>query len=378
MDAPPAPWSSIDARSLLTPTLVLDAAAVERNVADALRRYGGPSRWMPHVKTAKLQSTLERLGRAGVRALKVATPSELEVALASGAEEILWSMPLRGAHLELLGAVAEANPGVRLSALLDDAAALDAWPSTAGAYLDLDVGMGRTGVAVTDHARLAALAAAARRAGVTVHGLHAYDGHLGGLGLDARRAAVAREVDALRAARRALGPLAGPALVCGGTASAPLLAERFARDEHVRLGAGTVVLHDSTSLAQLGVLGRGEQAAVVLSRVISRPAADLVVCDAGQKAVSQDYGIPHCHVAGHPHLRAERPSDEHLPLRAMGPGAVPAVGDVLVILPTHVCTTMHNFDEVLVRQLDGTLVSERMTARGRGALCLGATLEPVA
>jgi D-serine deaminase-like pyridoxal phosphate-dependent protein len=378
MAAHPPPWSTIDARSLLTPALVVDAAAVEHNVADAVARYGGPSRWMPHVKTAKLGSNLEHAHRAGVRALKVATPAELEVALAAGAEEVLWSMPLQRPHLELLGAIAAAHPGVRLSALLDDPAPLAAWPSGVGAYLDLNVGMNRTGVPVADRARLIALAAAARSAGVTVHGLHAYDGHLGGLAVAPRRAAVAAQALELVAAQQALGALVGPELVCGGTASAPLLAELLDGRDNVRFGAGTVVLHDLTSLQQVGALGAGVQAAVVLSRVISRPAADLVVCDAGQKAVSHDYGIPHCRILDHPHLRAERPSDEHLPLRVVGPGPVPAMGEVLVVLPTHVCTTMHNFDEALVRQPDGGLTPERMLARGRGPVAVGAALEPVA
>jgi hypothetical protein len=65
------------------------------------------------------------------------------------------------------------------------------------------------------------------------------------------------------------------------------------------------------------------------------------------------------------------PSEEHLPLGSAEEVSRPEIGDVLYLLPRHVCPTVNNFDDaVLVR--NGQIVSvERVSARGREAPLLG-------
>jgi D-serine deaminase-like pyridoxal phosphate-dependent protein len=100
-----------------------------------------------------------------------------------------------------------------------------------------------------------------------------------------------------------------------------------------------------------------------------------VTCDAGHKAVSADAGVPTCVVLGHPELTPLGPSEEHLPMKsAKLPG--PAIGEVLYLLPRHVCPTVNNFDCAL-RVRNGQIEAvEKVSARGREEPLL-AHLSPV-
>ena len=80
-----------------------------------------------------------------------------------------------------------------------------------------------------------------------------------------------------------------------------------------RISPGTVVYNDTTSLKQLDRFGY-QAAAVILTTVISHPAANRITCDAGHKSVSADAGVPTCAVIGHPELTPLKPSEEHLPM----------------------------------------------------------------
>jgi D-serine deaminase-like pyridoxal phosphate-dependent protein len=124
---------------------------------------------------------------------------------------------------------------------------------------------------------------------------------------------------------------------------------------------------DATSLEQLPKQYGYRPAALVVARVVSQPHDGIVTCDAGHKTVSADSGVPTCVVVGHPELTPLSPSEEHLPLAVAEGGASPEVGDVLYLLPRHVCPTVNNFDAALLVR-DGRIDSvEKVSARGREA-----------
>jgi D-serine deaminase-like pyridoxal phosphate-dependent protein len=112
-----------------------------------------------------------------------------------------------------------------------------------------------------------------------------------------------------------------------------------------RVSPGTVVYHDAASDAfeDLDL----EPAAVVLTRVISHPGPRIVTCDAGSKSVAAEAGDPCAIVLGHPALVARRPSEEHLPFDVAA-GERPARGDVLALVPRHVCPTVNLAEEAVL------------------------------
>jgi D-serine deaminase-like pyridoxal phosphate-dependent protein len=135
-----------------------------------------------------------------------------------------------------------------------------------------------------------------------------------------------------------------------------------------RVSPGTIVYNDRNSLKELPDYGF-QPAALVLSTVVSRPRENRVTCDAGHKAVSADAGVPTCDVLGRPGLIGLKPSEEHLSIEVRS-GETPARGQLLYLLPAHVCPTVNNFDKaVLVR---GGKVEQvvPVTARGREVFVL--------
>jgi len=365
------------ASRLATPALVVDTRVVSDNVAAAIALAGGAHRWRPHVKTTKSAWVFELLLRHGVTRFKCATPAELAALCAAGAPDVLVAMSAMGGTAEQIRFIAGAHPGVAVSVLVDDPAHLPAWEgSQVRLMIDVDVGMHRTGVDVARADLVLALLDAAGARDLPVAGLHSYDGHVRLVPEPERARAVDEQLAALAALfARVRERLRGDEVVTSGTPSIRFAAASTrltgAGAEHV-LGAGTLVFNDSTSLAQLAPVPGFAAAATVLTRVVSRPSDTLATCDAGSKAVSVDAGVPHFDIVGRPELEAQRPSEEHGPILASGSPS-PQVGEVLTLLPRHVCTTVGNFEHAVLVAGGEVVGVEPVTARARlGPLGSGA------
>ena len=125
---------------------------------------------------------------------------------------------------------------------------------------------------------------------------------------------------------------------------------------------GTVVFHDLRSEQEIEELNLSP-AALLLTRVISHPAAGIVTCDAGSKSIAADAGDPCAFVIGHPGLVAMSPSEEHLPL-AVTAGRRPDRGELLWLVPRHVCPTVNLADMAVMLEGESIVSTTRITARG--------------
>ena len=346
---------------LQTPTLLIDLDAVRHNLA-TMRHYldGEQRRWRPHVKTCKVPEVLALLLHEGVRRFKVATTRECEVLLAVAKEpiDVLFAMAAHGSNLQRAVALARAHKRHRFAMISESpphAAELRA--AGLGVFVDLDPGFHRTGMPLRERERIDAVLAAA---GPALRGLHCYDGHLAG-GTLAERGTAARAIYAeLVALARAL-PAPGE-VVTSGTPTFPIaLAYEPLRQFDHTVSPGTVVYWDARS-EQLGIAGFA-CAVSVQARVISHPADDRITLDAGSKSLDAAAGDP-CAVALGPfHLRALRPSEEHLPM-VVEHGERPALGALLRLLPTHVCPTVNLADEAAL--LEGGELRAVVPVRARG------------
>lgn len=357
-----------------TPALSIVPSRVATNIDAAVTALDGdPGRWRPHVKTHKSRWVVQRLLDAGVRTFKCATPAELRMLCESGVDDVLVALAVVGPTARSVAAIAAEFPDVAVSVLVDRPEHMAPWRGTrVGVFLDLDVGMHRTGLPVDDPAAVLAVLRAADEHHVSIRGLHDFDGHLASLPFAEREAVLAANLRRIAALVPLLAqhvPLGQAEVITGGTASF-----RWGRRDATirahgvihRLGAGTIVFCDTTSIDQLR-LPQLAPAVAVLASVLSAPVPGLVTCDAGSKAVSVDQGVPACAVAGHPGLVPQRPSEEHLPLQVAA-GRQPEVGDLLVLLPRHVCTTVANFDQALLVEDGVLLAAEPVTARRRLAV----------
>jgi D-serine deaminase-like pyridoxal phosphate-dependent protein len=128
---------------------------------------------------------------------------------------------------------------------------------------------------------------------------------------------------------------------------------------------GTYLMNDA-NMVRLGVATHETCAAFVLATVISRPAPDRVVIDAGTKMLTSD-GVGRddwIHVLRRPDLHPAFLSEEHGVFHADDPRTAPAIGDRLLVVPHHVCTMMNLADEVQLARGGVLIDTVPVLARG--------------
>jgi D-serine deaminase-like pyridoxal phosphate-dependent protein len=372
---------SYEIENVLTPALVVYPEIVDHNIQRTIEGVGGnPDRWRPHVKTVKLLSTMQQMTARGLRNFKCATTLELRTICEAGASDVLMAFACWGTRARRVAEIAREFPGVAISALVEDARNLAEWrESRVGIFIDVNPGANRTGIEEERIADIVALAQAIDRAGLEFRGLHYYDGQHREADLGERTASAWKGYGKLMEIVAALtkAGLAPGEVITSGTPAMPC-AISFPGFQNApfihRVSPGTVVYNDMSSLQQLPDWGY-KPAVFVLATVISHPVDGIVTCDAGHKSVSADAGVPTCAVRDWPGLEPLGPSEEHLPIKVPQGVEAPKAGDLLYLMPRHVCPTVNNFDEALLFA-NGKYTVAAVTARGRETPLPAGTLVP--
>ncbi|MEN9676683.1 MAG: hypothetical protein RIS76_2579 [Verrucomicrobiota bacterium] len=356
-----------DASAVPSPSLLIHPDRIEENLRRMIALAGGADRLRPHVKTHKLPQVVALKRAAGIRKFKCATIAEAEMVADADGEDVLMSYQVLGPNIDRWLTLQRRFPQTRFSVAGDDPGAIRALADAAQAdgqvvevLLDLNVGMNRTGITPgKDALNLVRwiLESPALRFG----GLHLYDGHLHQPDAVERKTAWMEAVAPAWAFRDQLlaAGIAVPRIVAGGTPTLPF----FAQIPGVECSAGTPVLWDSgqpRNNPELDFL----PAAVLLTRVISKPTPHRLCLDLGHKAVASEMTPPRVYLPGLEDATFVAHSEEHLVIESPQAPAM-AVGDVLYAIPRHICPTVALHAEVLVVR-DG-VVTERwpVTARAR-------------
>lgn len=350
-----------------SPSLLIYPERVEENLRRMIARVGDPARLRPHVKTHKLPPIVARQVALGVTKCKAATIAEAEMAALAGAREITVAAQLVGPNVARFLALVKTFPAVAFSTIADDEhviAHLNRAATAAGimieVLLDLNIGQNRTGVA-PGPAAVARYRQISTLPGLRAGGLHAYDGHLQQSDLAERTAAAEAAyagVQALRAELERAG-FAVPRVICGGTPTFPIHARRAG----VECSPGTCVLWDASYQTKVPDL-EFVHAAVLLTRVVSRPTADRICLDLGHKAVASEVPHPRVVFPALPDAKAVGHNEEHLVLETARAGEIP-VGTALYALPWHVCPTVALHSTVQVVRGRRVVEEWPVTARAR-------------
>jgi D-serine deaminase-like pyridoxal phosphate-dependent protein len=335
-----------DTAAVFSPALLFYKVLIRKNIDLAVRMAGGPERLRPHVKTHKTREITRLELDAGITRHKCATIAEAEMLAGCGVPDVMLAYPVVGPNCGRLARLAERFPDCRFSVIADHpdpvralSAALAASGRTVDVLLDLDVGQHRTGIAPGDEAA-ALYETFARLPGVRPGGLHVYDGHNHQEHPLEREAAVKRllqPVLALRTALEAKG-LPVPRLVLGGTPTFPV----FARLDlpGMECSPGTCVLHDHGYGSRFPDLSGFTPAALLLTRVISRPTSTRLTLDLGYKAVASDPPAgKRCVLLNVPDYEAVLQNEEHLVIETPAAGRFAPGAEVLAV-PTHICPTV--------------------------------------
>jgi D-serine deaminase-like pyridoxal phosphate-dependent protein len=324
----------------------------------------------PHVKTHKSpRIAAEQLSR-GAAGLTCATPRELEVMSDACLDLLLAHPPVGAAKVRRVLGI---KSNVHLTVAIDSieaaeplAEAADAAGRVVDVYVEVDVGMKRVGVATAAEAITIAKRVRALPP-LNYRGIAFYPGHVR-QHLTHQDDALARLRDDLGATLQALGDAGvAPAVVSGGSTPAAWRMHEVTGVTEVR--PGTYVYNDRATV-DVGACGWEDCALTVLATVISTAVPGQAVVDAGSKALGREplpagdeagYGV----VLDHPDVRVVRMSEEHGILDLRQSNWQPRVGDVVRIVPNHVCIVVHLND--VIHGVRGQLVESSwpVSARGR-------------
>jgi D-serine deaminase-like pyridoxal phosphate-dependent protein len=336
-------------KDLITPVAVIDEEVVERNLARMAKLAADNNvKLRPHAKTHKSAYMAQRQMAQGAIGLTCATFSEAEVFAEAGVDDLLIAHPPVGRpKLERLAALASRMKRVAVS--LDDVGIARSLPESVEVLWEVDTGQHRIGTApgeptVKAVQELVRAIGAERFRGLITHGGHVYASS----NQNERQLAADQETDRLSTSADILrgAGIEVRELSVGSTPTAGLAL----RGGITEMRPGTYIYGDANQVT-LGSQRLEDCALAVIATVVSTPARDRAVVDAGSKALSADlrvgglrgYGI----VLSRSDLTVARLSEEHAVLTAKDRTRL-FVGDRIVIVPAHACTVANLHPALLV------------------------------
>jgi D-serine deaminase-like pyridoxal phosphate-dependent protein len=325
-------------REVTTPALVVDADAMQHNVAAMAAALPGP-RCRPHVKAHKCTALAKRQAEAGHRTFTCATIREMEGMAGAGlGDDLLLANEVLDARR--LGAL-----DARVTVAVDSEQTIEA--AAAGgvreALVDVNVGLPRCGCAPADAGRLADLA---RSRGLAVRGVMGYEGHAVGLPDRATRMQLTEQ--AMELLLKAHADVGGDVVSAGGTGTYDI--NTWATE----IQAGSYVLMDNAYAAEKDLPFR--RALGVLATVIS-VGREHAVADCGLKALGMDHGNPSIE-GGH---EVWFVSDEHI---TFAPAERVTVGDRVLVRPAHIDPTVAYHETMHMVSGEDVLESWAVDLRG--------------
>lgn len=344
-----------------TPAILVNLDLARRNV-EKFQAYADQNGLAvrPHIKTHKLPQMAEMqldAGAIGITCQKV-SEAEAMVAASDRITDVLITYNIIGE--EKLVRLSRLNDKVKLSVVADNAVVIDglsAFFSETGKSLtvlvECNTGADRCGVSTPEEAAMLAQMISAAP-GLTFGGLMTYP-PVGGAATVQRFMTEAREL--IEA-----GGLAVPVITSGGTPSMMDAAEAPIVTEY---RPGTYIYNDRSLVAR-GVCGWEDCALTVLATVVSVPAPNRAIIDAGSKTLTSDlfgqtgYG----HVLGRPDIAIDQLSEEHGRLVSQGEIGL-KVGQQIRVVPNHACVVTNMVDEIQIFSGGEFLEVWPVVARGR-------------
>jgi D-serine deaminase-like pyridoxal phosphate-dependent protein len=362
-------WYTIRNVEILdSPVLVVYPARVAENIRRMVAMVDDVQRLRPHIKTHKTAEGIRMMMEAGVSKFKCATITEAELLGRTGAPDALLAYQPHGPKVQRLIHVMKTFPGTRYACLIDNrdsAASMSAAFQAAGlrapVYIDLNIGMNRTGI-VPGNAVVDLYRYGTELPGIIPIGLHAYDGHQRNPDIAQRIVETDRDFQAVLDLQEKLGA-AGfprPIIVAGGSPSYAVHSKRQGRE----CSPGTCIFWDK-GYSEICPEQPFEPAVALVTRVVSLPTPTRVCLDLGHKAVAAENDISRrVYFPEAPALKPVGQSEEHLVMEAPeGHGFRP--GDVLYGIPYHVCPTVALYERLVVVE-DGMVNGDwKVAARSR-------------
>lgn len=354
------PLAARIARDYGTPCAVIDMVKVERNIARVQAQcdaVGVANR--PHIKTHKSPMLAKLQIAGGARGITCQKIGEAEVMAEAGIDNILISYNLIGDEKMARLAALQAKADMTVAA--DNATVIAGLPQAAkqsgrtlSVVVECDTGRKRAGVETPAEAIQLARQIAASE-GLRFAGFMLYPTETGW-------GEAQRFYDEALAGVRAEG-LEAAMVSTGGSPNLKNLGKLDGATEH---RPGTYIYNDRMQVAA-GVATWDDCALHIYSTVVSRAAPERGILDAGSKTLTTDTGGLDGHglILEHPEAKIARFAEEHGFLDLSRSNTRPHVGDVVRIVPNHVCVVVNMMDEVVMVRGEEILGTLPVAARGK-------------
>lgn len=348
-----------------SPGLLIFPDRIQKNIGRLLENIPAEN-LRPHVKTNKMAEVCTMMLQAGITKFKAATISELEMLAMIHAPDVLLAFPPTIPKIKRLIRLIQKYPDTKFSCLADHVQTVEAISGlfasadlTASVYIDLNLGMNRTGIrpekAMNLYKHIISLPA------LQVLGLHAYDGNIRDLDLKTRTEKCHAAFVPVLLLKKELESITGRhmTLIAGGSPTSFIHGNAGNRE----CSPGTFVFWDKGYAESLPEQPF-EWAAILVCRVISIPADGLICVDLGHKSVAAENPQPRVYFLNAPNAVPVSQSEEHLVLKV--PDTVHyKPGDVLYGVPWHICPTVALYDKAYVVENNRIKSYWKVIARNR-------------
>ena len=355
-----------------TPVLTIELDALERNIERMSYMVDAANiSCRPHAKTHKSATVAQMQIGAGAIGVCCAKLGEAEILASQGIDSILITTPVVGESK--IGRLLAANNRADIKVVVDNEDNINMLASMAqlagtmvDVLIEVDIGQGRCGVPPGPEAARLALIISEHHC-LKFAGLQGYQGKIQMIENSAERQAQTNAaLDKLAATITEVKNSGLQVEICtgGGTGTSPFDLDRGLLTE---IQTGSYVFMDSRYCG-IGWPGTSappfENALFILTAVVSKPASDRVIIDAGLKSASNDHGVPA--VVGIEGCIFEYGGDEH-GILSMNDGAeVPLnLGDKLKLTPSHCDTTINLYDQYIVLKDNEVVDVWPVDTRGR-------------
>ncbi|NNJ88925.1 MAG: D-TA family PLP-dependent enzyme [Eudoraea sp.] len=339
-------WYQLEnADKIVSPTLLVYPERIEKNIQLMVEMTGNPERLRPHIKTHKTREIIDMQMAYGIQKFKCATIAEAELLGQCAAKDILLAIQPVGANITRFFELIDQFPESAFSTIVDNTHIVTLISQKAATkeikvplFLDLNTGMNRTGIEPNNNAiNLCQLIT--KDPNLIFGGLHSYDGHIREPIIDDRKKVcdAAFELVLNFKTELEMKGITVKTIVMGGSPTFPIHAQR----QEVEVSPGTTLLWDerySSSFQDMKFL----HAAVLLTRVISKPKPNIICLDLGHKSIAPEMDFPRVKIFGLEDCEQTGQSEEHLVLRCP-PGKVAEVGDTFYAVPMHICPTVAKY-----------------------------------
>ncbi len=342
-----------------TPCPVIDMDVVERNIArvQALCDDAGVAN-RPHIKTHKSPRLAKMQIAAGAKGITCQKLGEAEVMANAGITDILIATNLLGAARS--GRLAALQRRLPLKVCADNPVTLGAYAAAAqvaGRPLDVviecDTGQERAGVETPNEA-LELAKIIKDNPSLRFAGLLFYPPLEGWPATQVFWNSVSAGLSDLA--------LEAEIVSTGGTPNFVNIGKLEGATEH---RAGTCIFNDRMMM-DAGVAALSDCAFSVYTSVVSRAGAERGILDAGSKTLTSDQGglDGYGFILEHPNARIHKFAEEHGFLDLRGCNEKPSVGDIVRVIPNHVCVAVNMVDQLVAVRGDEIIEVLPVAARG--------------